>query len=291
MREIASGIFIETAYEGVNVAAILTDEGVLCIDIPSYPRDARDWVSRLSRLHGRGVRYLILTDYHGDRILNTRWLSAPIVASQPTADRLATYDRRYPQPLLDNLAQRNPHLGRELTSGPVDQVAISFAGQMTLNCGRHLIHLRHKPGPNAGSLWVECPEASIVFTGDSVVTTSQPPLSELILDHWLASLEGLQAGKPEASLVVPGRGEPTGSEGVSSMIAYLQGISTFVEEHVSAGGSRQELSGHAAELVDQLPSPGFASDWALREITLGLQRAYDQLAVAAGANGGHLVEQ
>lgn len=281
MQEIASNVFIETAYEGVNVAAILTDEGIIAIDAPSYPRDAHDWVNRINRLHGRGVRYLLLTDYHGDRILNTRWFGVPIIASQATAERLDNYDRRYPQQLLESLAHRNPLLGRELTSGPVDRVAISFAGGMTLHNGQGPVELQSRPGPNAGSAWVFWPDAGILFTGDSVVSGTHPPLSELLLGPWLASLESLRGDRQEPLLIVPGRGEPCGPEATSAMIAYLQLISSVAEQHVAAGGTRQELSGRALEILDCYPIPEFNADWYEREIVRGLQRHYDQLTVPA----------
>lgn len=283
MQEIASGVFIETAYEGVNVAAILTDEGIIAVDAPSYPRDAHDWVNRINRLHGRGVRYLLLTDHHGDRILNTRWFGVPIIASQATAKQLENYDRRYPQPLLESLSQRNPQLGRELTSGPVDRVAVSFAGDITLHNGRGRINLSHKPGPNAGSAWVHWPESGILFTGDSVVSGTHPPLSELLLEPWLASLQILESDQPDAMLIVPGRGEPCGPEAASSLIAYLQFISSIVEQHIAAGGARQELAGRAPEILDYYPIPEFDADWYQREIVLGLQRVYDQLTAPKAA--------
>jgi glyoxylase-like metal-dependent hydrolase (beta-lactamase superfamily II) len=280
MQEIASGVFIETAYEGVNVGAILTDEGIIAIDAPSFPRDAHDWVNRLNRLHGRGVRYLLLTDYHGDRILNTRWFGVPIVASQATAERLDNYDRRYPQSLLESLSLRNPLLARELTSGPVDRAAISFAGGMSLHQGRGLVSLRSRPGPNAGSAWVLWPEAGILFTGDSVVSGAHPPLGDLLLGPWLASLEKLKNDRREPLLVVPGRGEPCGPEAVSTMIAYLELIAAVVEQHIAAGGSRPELAARAPEILDYFPTPEFGAEWHKREVVHGLQRVYDQLVTA-----------
>jgi glyoxylase-like metal-dependent hydrolase (beta-lactamase superfamily II) len=282
MQEIASGVFIETAYEGVNVAAILTDEGLVAIDAPSYPRDAHDWVNRLNRLHGRGVRYLLLTDYHGDRILNTRWFGVPIIASQATAERLDDYDRRYPQSLLESLSQRNPLLGRELTSGPVDRAAISFAGDISLHNGRDLIRIRSRPGPSAGTAWVHWPEAGILFTGDSVVSGTHPPLSDLLLAPWLASLQALKGDRRESPLIVPGRGEPGGPELAQAMIAYLELMSAVVEQHIAAGGSRQELAGRAPEILDYFPTPEDGPEWYKREVVLGLQRVYDQLVTADG---------
>ena len=112
MQEIANGIFIETEYEGVNVGAIVTSEGLVCIDTPSYPRDARDWIMGLERLHAKPIRFLILTDAHGDRILNTRWFNASIIAQQAVAEKLLGYEKRYPQSFIESLSQRDPKHGR-----------------------------------------------------------------------------------------------------------------------------------------------------------------------------------
>jgi len=285
MQEISSGVFFESHYEGVNVLAILTDEGVICVDVPSYPRDARDWVSKVGRLHGRGVRYLILSDYHGDRILNCRWLTVPIICSQPTADRLGAYDKRYPQSLLESLSQRNPPLGRELASGPVDQAAVSFTGKMTFHLGRRTINLEHRPGPNAGSIWLSWPDADIVVTGDSVVSASHPPLGEALLDQWLESLKALLSREYATSLIVPGRGELCGPETVLQMIDYLESVEVMVSQHIAEGRSRQELSRQIPEIAALFASVD-ATEWTEREIGLGLRRVYDQMLAASSVSVG-----
>ena len=281
MKEIANGVFIETAYDGVNVGAILTGDGVICIDVPSYPQDARDWVSRIARLHGRGLRYLILTDYHGDRILNTRWVNAPIITHQVVSDRLSGYDRRYPQQLLDSLVQRNPQLGRDLTNGPVDHAAISFGGTMSLYVDQHSISLLSNPGPTAGNIWVSCPGSKILFTGDSVVSGFHPPLSEMCLQEWLASLDNLIAGDREVSLIVPGRGEPCGLDDINSLVSYLRHIEAVVTQYVAGHGSRQDLAILAPEIASRFPAYTVAPDWIDRQVSLGLQRAYDEILAAS----------
>ena len=281
MREIASGIFFDSDYDGVNVLAILTDEGVVCIDVPSYPRDAREWVSRVGRLHRRGLRYLILTDYHGDRILNSRWLAVPIICSQPTADRLVTYDKRYPQSLIESLSLRNPQLGRELTSGPVDQASVSFTGRMTFHFGRKTIKLNHKPGPNAGNIWLGWPGSDILVTGDSIVSVGLPPLGEALLNPWLDNLESLCSPEYTNTLFVPGRGEPGGIEVVHHMIDYLKSIRSIVRQHIEEGRSRQELSRHTPEVADLIVSDDVTPEWTEREISAGLRRVYDQLLTSS----------
>jgi glyoxylase-like metal-dependent hydrolase (beta-lactamase superfamily II) len=295
MEEIADGVFIETAYEGVNVGAILTADGVVCIDMPSYPRDARDWSNRIERLHGRGVRYLVLTDYHGDRVLNTRWINAPIIAHQVVSDKLNGYDKRYPQNLLDSLIQRNPILGREFTSGPVDQAAVSFSGTMSLHAAGHKLTLISNPGPTPGNIWVSWPDGGILFAGDSVVTGIHPPLGEMCLHDWIDSLERLKDSIHDVGTIVPGRGDPGGLEPITALISYLRHIAEVVDQHVAAGLERQDLVGRVSEITPYFESPlrppvpslaparTSSPDWIDRQVAIGLQRAYDELLLESKA--------
>ena len=43
MEELAPGIYAETDFIGVNVGAIATSKGLVAVDVPSFPRDARSW--------------------------------------------------------------------------------------------------------------------------------------------------------------------------------------------------------------------------------------------------------
>ena len=179
MIEIGNGIFVETGFDGVNVSAILTREGIVCIDAPSYPRDARDWVIRLERMHGRPIRLLIITDGHGDRILNSRWFHAPILSHHSAAEQLNGYEKRYPQHFIDSLHRRNPAGGRELPHSPVQRPSLSFTNSLSLLFPPYSIELSHIPGPSPGNTWITIPEEGILFVGDSVVSGTLPTFAEM----------------------------------------------------------------------------------------------------------------
>ena len=278
MEEIAEGIFVETGYEGVNVAAIMTEGGLVCIDAPSYPRDARDWVVRLERLYPRPIRFVILTDCNGDRLLNTRWLNAPIVAHASVADRLMGYQKRYPQPLIESLIKRNPKFGKELANNPVDRPAISFANDMTILSSRHTLELSHRPGPTMGNLWVYVADAGILFTGDSVVNGSQPYLAELIWQDWLESLAQLSSGQPHVAVLVPGRGEITDLSAAASMQDYLNRIREIVVDHFAVGGTREELAVQAEQLINEFQLDTLPEVWVQGQVLLGMERIYDDVS-------------
>jgi glyoxylase-like metal-dependent hydrolase (beta-lactamase superfamily II) len=277
MVEITDGIFVETEYEGVNVAAIITGEGIICIDAPSYPRDARDWVVRIERLHNRPIRYVILTDGNGDRLLNIRWLNAPIVAHQDVAEMLKGFDKRYPQSLIESLNKRNPQQAKDFTNGPVEKASLSFSKNMSILSSRNGISLSHHPGPTRGSIWVEVPEKRLLFTGDSIVNDTQPYLKELEWQDWIHSLETLNDRHGQYDILVPGRGEVADLSVVASMIEYLDRMKFLVLNHVNEGRARDELNHLAYQLLTEYPKETPLEEWGLCQATTGLKRVYDQM--------------
>ena len=278
MEEIAEGIFVETEYEGVNVAAIVTAEGVICIDTPSYPRDARDWVVRIERLHPRQIRCVILTDGNGDRLLNTRWLNAPIVAHQKVAEMIKGYDKRYPLSMIESLGKRNPQQAKDFASAPVDGVSISFSEDMSMLSSRNGITLRHKPGPTKGSIWVEVPDDHIVFTGDSIVNGTQPYLEEMDWQDWRNSLEFLTDRQGQLDIVVPGRGDVADLSVVPPMTDYLDRMKDLVLNRIDEGRARDDLIHLSYQLMADFPFETPPGEWSRCQIIGGLERIYDQIA-------------
>lgn len=274
--EIAKQVYVETYYDGINVGAIVTPTGIICIDAPTYAKDARDWAARMHRLSPYPVHTIILTDCSGDRILNTRWLNAPIIMQQNAADQLRSYERKYPQPLLDNLATRNPHRSRELSSSPVEHAAASFSGEIILyKHGREIV-LRHAGGPTTGNLWVILPDRKVIFTGDTLMVDAHPHLNAPIGRAWLAALEELRGLVHEYKLA-PGRGGDVTPAAIDAAIAYLRAMRERVTEHIEKRRAREQLSGYIPEFLDVFP-PGYnAREWVVQQIRHSLLHCYDEL--------------
>lgn len=277
MEEISDGIFAEIGYEGVNVGVIVTDNGLVCIDAPTFPRDARDWVTQLDRLSAKSVKHLIITDSNGDRLLNTRWINAPIIAHHWVAERLNSYDKRYPQHLVDSLVQRNLVQGRELSISPVDRPALSFGTDMKVFEGGREIQLVHMPGPTQGSSWVEVLDAGVLFTGDSVVVDAHPPLANICVNDWIDSLETLQSQRNGFRVFVSGRGPNADPESIDLMIAYLADIRSTIAESIAEGHSREELSQYVGRFLPRFPYDDLPYDWLQLQIRRGLERVFDEL--------------
>lgn len=277
MVEVADRVFVETGYDGVNVGAILLQDGIVCVDAPSFARDARHWSTQLDRLDSTLNRFLVLTDSHGDRLLNTRWLNASIISHQFTADRLIEYEKRYPQSMIDSLSHRNPLEGKQLATSPVDRPAVSFSAEIVINSADRKVTLSHAAGPSPGSIWICLHDAGVIFTGDCVVVDTHPPLENMCSEEWLNNLGVLSDRGSWAEIIVPGRGPVSDLTAIEPIEEYLRRLRSVVRRHIDAGQPRERLLHLVSEFVPLFPIGRLPQDWLKRQIKLGLERIYDEL--------------
>jgi cyclase len=274
--EVARQIYAETCYEGINAGAIITPAGVICIDVPTYAKDARDWAARMHRLSPYPVQALILTDCSGDRILNTRWLNAPLIMQQNAADQLRVYDRKYPPALLEQLVQRNPHRARELTGNPVESISTSFSGEIVmLKHGREIV-LRHAGGPTSGNMWVVLPDRKIMFCGDTLMVGYTPHLAAPVATAWIAALDELLTMLPDYRMI-PGRGSNPAPEDITAARDWLLRMQARVQEQIAAGVPREEIAALAPEFSQNFPHDPYPPEWTLQQIANSLIYCYDEL--------------
>mgnify|MGYP002713088177 CR=1 FL=1 len=277
MEELAPGIFAETDFVGVNVGAIATTKGIIAVDAPSFPRDARSWALTLHRMHHYAVHKTVLTDFHGDHILNTRWLNAPITTHQLTAERFYDYDKRFPGFLLESLSQRYPERGRELGNSPVERPTVSFTGKLTFFSGNNEIVLTAVPGPTPSNIWVHLPQANILFVGDTLMVDTHPLLTEGNSTQWIASLNKLEALAPNLLAIVPGRGPICDGAAIAPVRDYLSHMRETVQEHIDAGKTEEETAVYIPEFLAAFPTNDLPLNWLKRQIKSSLAQVYLEL--------------
>ena len=277
MEQIAPNIFVETSYEGVNVGAISTEDGLVAIDTPSYARQARDWALRLSAMHYKPLQNLILTDYNGDRIINCKWFNVPVIAHTETAVKLAAYDRRFPTNLLESLSVRNPERGRELSNSPVIKVTLSFDNDFQLFKGETEIQLIAAPGSTKGNIWVYIPEARVIFVGDTLTTTMPPIIYDGSCTAWLQSLTLLQSRLAEVDVVVPGRGSMATAVDIDYLYQYLHLMQEYMEYLVNEERPYAEIATFIPEFMNMYPNNNLPSSWIRAKIHHTLNQVYNEI--------------
>ena len=276
MEEVSKQIYVETKYDEVNVGAIVLPNGIICVDVPSYARDARDWAARMHRLSPYPVQYIFLTDANGDRILNTRWLNAPIVTHQYSAERLRSYDKKYPQAILESLSARNPHRGREINNNLVEYPTMSFTDEMAMQRHHDLVLFRSAGGPMRGSSWVVLPSRKLIFTGDTLMVDLHPHLGAPTATKWIASLEELQSLATTYTLI-PGRGDHRlAIAAIGHALDYLKTMREKVLAHEESGQPRELLANYVSQFIDLYPAIR-PKTWTSQAIRLSLGYILDEI--------------
>ena len=72
-------ILVETEYLGANVSCISTKKGLVIIDSPFLPQDAREWANRIKEKMGNEIAYQINTDHHFDHVLGNAFLTDKVI--------------------------------------------------------------------------------------------------------------------------------------------------------------------------------------------------------------------
>lgn len=281
MYKLAAGIYAETGFKGANVGAVVSTDGILCVDTPTSPADSRKWRLKLAQLGGQPIRFVINTDHHRDRVLGNQWFEAPVIAHEATGARLRAYPEVY-KPDLDGMGN-DLELADDLGGIRIVVPQLTFRERLTLVRGKREIHLLHKPGSTPGAIWVHFPEDEIVFTGDAVVVNTAPFLAEADIEAWLEHLAELRKPKFPAQVIVPGRGPRTDKEGVKATIGFLRAVRRKVERLASRRGA---ASAGTAEIVAELIGHLSISESERAHVSRRIKHGLDHLVeIARGESG------
>ena len=66
MEKLTENVYVEVSYPGCNTSFVVTEEGVVVIDTPMVPGDARQWIAEAEK-HGP-IIYVINNEPHPDHI-------------------------------------------------------------------------------------------------------------------------------------------------------------------------------------------------------------------------------
>jgi len=277
MEQVAPNVYIETHFDGVNVGAIRTPKGIIAIDVPSYPRDARNWVMQLHRLDRNPIQHLILTNAHGDRILNTRWLNAPLLVHKETSDILYNYDKRFPQSIIESLTARHLEKGREISSSPVEKPSLTFTHSLKFFQNKYRIELLAAPSAAPGGIWLFLPESGILFVGDTLVIDRHPFLTAPNSYAWLSTLNKLKDWATQVNIVVPGRGSCSGFEAIEPLQYYIQMMQQEVQQLIDRDAPREETAVLVSKFLPMFPVHHLPIEWIKKQIKLSLAHVYDEI--------------
>ena len=228
MQEITKNIYIEDQFLGVTLGVIVTPRGLIQIDAPPSPDDARSWRASLMSLGGGIERVLVNMDAHPDRTLGARAMDCTVIAHEKTAlifrTRPGTFKAQGEETGAD--WESIPGLGSVRWAPP----EISFMDQMNLHWAASPVILEHRPGPSNGSIWVHLPEEKVVFIGDTVLKNQPPFLAGASLDAWLESLDILLEPAYKGYTFISSRGGVVNTSAIKNQYDFLKHVKDKVDK-------------------------------------------------------------
>jgi cyclase len=277
IREIAPSVFVETGYHGANVAFIITGAGVILLDTPMLPGDARHWQSQIRERTAEPVVYIINTDHHRAHVVgNQHFRPATVVAHELAWKEIKSYGDSFRTRLLNMYHDRIPEAAQEWQDHlQIIHPELTFTNRTVLYRGEKEIHLIPIGGHTPATTVIYLPQEKILFAGDAVVTNRPPFLSQGNTKEWLEALTFLR--RLQYDLLIPGHGELAGKEATEAMSNYLRLVRRRVRSAYRAGLSKAETARSLSQLIHHWPIPDFEKPKADRRFKSGLGRVWTEI--------------
>jgi glyoxylase-like metal-dependent hydrolase (beta-lactamase superfamily II) len=260
------------------VGCVAGNSGVLCVDCPALPADARDWRAQVGRITPAPTRFVVLTDAHRDRIVGLSQMGGRVVAHEAAWEKMKGYNEGVRQQVAESLTQRHPAAG----IGPDWQLAlpqITFTSHLAVYETGTPVIIRHVGGPFPGSVWVHLPEKRVLFMGNLLVSLGHPITAEADLPTWIDRLEEVQHKDFAADVLVPARGAPCTKSDLTVMLDYLRTMRSRVHALARSRKAKPDMTALAGELMSYFPVPenDRERDCTQRRVKAGLDHLYDQI--------------
>ncbi len=243
-REMAPGIFVVSGYAPYNLGAIAVDGGVVAVDVPPTPAEAKQWQAWIEA-HMGPLRYVILTDARPERLVGAALWKAPLVALGPLNRKLAGLDDRSWNEVVAGVGRQFP--GTEYGKLKPRRAMISAESRLGLHGRPGGIELWTVSGAAMGSIFVSVPEEGALFSGDTVIL-GEPPLVDATPD-WSAWLQTLKTISNQRGLrwLAPGRGLLSVRPAeVEAMLEFFH-VSRSVARSLARSRNRAAELGRAAQ--------------------------------------------
>jgi len=277
IQEMAPGIFVETEFHGANVGFILTSEGVILIDTPMLPNDARLWQEEIRQRTSKEIRYIINTDHHRAHIVGNQYFPmATVIAHEFAWKNMQSYGDSFRTRLLNLYGDRIPEAAEEWRQHlEITLPEITFTARTILFSGDKEIQMIPVGGHTPATTVVYFSHEKLLFAGDLVVTDRPPFLSQGNTKEWLQALTYLR--KLQYDILIPGHGEVTGKEATERMSEFLRLVRRKVRSAYRAGLSKADTARSLRYLIHHWPIPPFEKPKADRRFKSSLNRVWNEI--------------
>jgi len=276
MQQIGRDIYVETGYRKGNVGFVVTGEGVILINTPMVPLEARQWREKIARVTDQEVIYTINTDYHPECIVGNHVFGAPVIAHELAWKKMKGYGDSFRQQLVDAF-KSEPKVAAELKRLSIVTPQITLTDRMDLHKGNKVLKLIHVGGHTPASIIVHIPGDGVLFAGDVVVNGVHPFMREANSKEWLDALTYIRRPWVRAEIIVPGEGEICDKEATRKLSKYIRRLRARVRGLYSTGHSRGEAVASVADMIDFFPVAHEEEGGARQRLKANAERVYEEM--------------
>ncbi len=249
MQQIGQGIYAKTAYPRCNVGFVVTGEGVILINTPLSPLEARQWRDEIAEVTDQEIIYIINTDYHPECVVGNHIFGAPVIAHELAWKKMRSYGDSFRQRLVDSFKDQ-PKVAAALKRLRIVTPQITLTDRMDLYKGNKVLRLTHVGGHTPASIIVHVPGDSVLFAGDVVVNGVHPLMGEANSKEWLDALTYIRRPWVKAAIIVPGEGEICDREATKKLSNYIRRLRARIRGMYTTGRSRAQAVASVAEMID-----------------------------------------
>jgi cyclase len=283
MREISPGIFVETDQRGANYGGIVMDTGIIVIDTPLEPTQAKAFRDELrSEADGKPFIYIVNTDHHRGHILGNQFFQPTrVLAHEQAWKHMKGYGDNFKQRVIDSF-KKSPDIQAQFTDIQIIVPSITFSDRFDIIRGSRDIRIIRVGGHTAATAVVWLPEESLIFVGDAVWVDQHPYMAQANSKEWLDGLTFIR--KLHAERIVPGRGAICGREATERMSEYIRFIRARVRMLHRQGKTKQETSATLMrEVASWFPITPALKSKTESQIKQGIGRVWNEMDKAGKA--------
>ena len=271
MQKIEQGIYIENAYPGVTVGAIILPLGTILIDAPLRSEDARSWLSMLLNFGSRPNRILVNLDAHPDRTLGARSMECTIIAHQKTAQVFRSRPSVFKGQNAESGSEWETYDDVVGTRWAVPD--ITFTNRLSLHWGEPEVVIEYHAGPAQGSTWVMIPVYKVAFIGDAVLVGQPPFLTNADIHAWVETLDLLLASYNDYKLI-SGRGGLVSIDDVAAQHHHMKNILKGLEKLAKKNAAPENIENLIPGLLSDLNFPRDMKEQYFQRYRHGLYQYY-----------------
>jgi len=277
MQQVSEHVWAEADYDGANVGFVVGERGVVLVEAPMCPGDARDWLGKVKSVADKEILYIVTTDHHFDHSVCSSILCRNLVMQEEAAAALDTEVKGSVEELFQTYySERFDEIKGELADLEIIDPLLVYQNGLTIDLGDARVELIHAGGHAMGTSLILVVEDGVLFTGDNVTNNRHAYMGEMSLSSWLEALDCAATLAPV--VVVPGHGDVGDIETVHMMNRFFTLMKELVSSGIADGLDEEDVADMGDELIEFFPSVPGREAMTVEWVEEGLRRSYVEMA-------------